>query len=116
MNISIKRLRDLARRKSEAYGASREAWQDVKFAEKELRAAKDAKDQHVEYYGPKQAEKTMKPFDAAIASAAERLRRCEEEHVRLHAVAEAAGRLARSGHEYAREHITIPADISEAFL
>lgn len=116
MNISVKRLRDLAKRKSEAYGALREAWQGVRFAQDELRAARDAKDRHVESYGKNRYPETDKPFDAAIASAAERLRRCEEEHDRLHEVAEAAGRLARRGHEYARQHITIPTDIDEAFL
>jgi Sec-independent protein translocase protein TatA len=115
MKISVERLRNLARRKGEAYGAMREAWQGVQFAQKELRAAKAAKDEHVDYYGGKRDPETDKPFDAAIASAAERLRRCEEEHDRLHDEWEAAGRLARRGYEYARQHTTIPADISEAF-
>lgn len=116
MNISIKRLRDLASRKVAAGDSMRESWQRVRFAQDELRVAETAKLMHLDEHGKKHAEETMKPFDTAIASATERLRRCEEEHARLHEEFEAVSRLARRGYEFARQHTTIPADVAEALL
>ena len=116
MNISVERLRVLARRKSASYGAMMGAWRSVVEARKELSAAEAAKDHHVSYRGPKRDLETDKPFEAAIAAAKDRLERCEAEHDRLDSEWESTSNLARRGYAYAREHITqLPADIQEAF-